>query len=133
MSKLKDFELDEFRKRSVSRANKAVKNFVGENTSILKENLEKLCVALDNKENAIAGQLSYQLSTMAPLYHRSDITNMAEFLCKVLQNKNFIGVDEVYKLFKDNFAELASVTTVQPEIEQKILIRTRETLAKLSS
>lgn len=125
--------MDEFRKRSVSRANKAVKNFVGENASILKENIEKLCIALENKDNAIAGQLSYQLSTMAPLYHRSDITNMAEFLCKVLQNKNFVGVDEVYKLFRDNFTELASLTAVLPELEQKILIRTRETLAKLSS
>lgn len=130
MNKLEESELAEFKRKSVLRANREIENFVGHNAVLLKESIDELCIALNQKDYAVAGKLSYRVSTMAPLYDRSDVTNMAIFLCKVLQSENFIGVYEVYKLFSDNFAELMTVKVVQPEMEQRILIKTRETLAK---
>lgn len=131
MNKLKDLELAEFKRRSILRAGRELEGFVGHNAILLKESIDELCSALNKKDNAVAGKLSYRISTMAPLYGRSDVTNMANFLCKVLQNEDFIGVYEVYKLFSDNFTELMTVKVVQPEMEQRILVKTRETLAKL--
>lgn len=131
MNKLKDLELAEFKRRSILRAGRELEGFVGHNAILLKESIDELCIALNKKDNAVAGKLSYRISTMAPLYDRSDVTNMANFLCKVLLNEDFIGVYEVYKLFSDNFTELMTVKVVQPEMEQRILVKTRETLAKL--
>lgn len=131
MNKLNDLELAEFKRQSILRANREVEGFVGHNTVLLKETVDELCIALNKKDNAVAGKLSYRVSTMAPLYDRSDVTNMADFLCKVLKNDDFSGVYEVYKLFSDNFTELMTVKMVEPEMEQRILIKTRETLAKL--
>ncbi len=133
MNKLKNFEIEAIRKRSVEKANRAVKNFVEENSNILKDTIDKLCDALSKKDAANAGRLSYQISTIAPLFYRHDLTNMADFLCKILGNKSFKDVDEVFALFKSNFTELGAVKTVEPEMEQRILMKTRETLAKLST
>ena len=131
MNKLNDLELAEFKRLSILRANREIEGFVGHNAVLLEQSVAELCRALNQKDNAVAGKLSYRISTMAPLFNRSDVTNMANFLCKVLQNKDFVGVYEVYKLFSENFTELMSVKMVQPEMEQKILIKTRESLAKL--
>lgn len=131
MNKLEELELAEFKRRSILRANREIEGFVGHNAVLLKESIDELCIALNKNDNAEAGKLSYRVSTMAPLFDRSDVANMANFLCKVLQNEDFIGVYEVYKLFSDNFTELMTAKMVQPEMEQRILIKTRENLAKL--
>lgn len=133
MKKINDPNLADYKRRALSRADRDVKNFVGNNLTQLKESVAELCTALNKKDTVLAGKLSYHVSTIAPLYGRSDITNMANFLCKVLKNKDFIDVYDVYKLFSDNFAELMTVVEVQSEMEQGILIKTRETLAKLSA
>lgn len=131
MNKLKDLELAEFKRLSILRANRELEGFVGHNAVLLEQSIDELCSALNKKDKAVAGKLAYRVSTMAPLYERSDVTNMANFLCKVLQNEDFHGIYEVYKLFRENFTELMTAKMVQPEMEQRILIKTRKTLAKL--
>ena len=122
--------LNILKKQAISRANKDVKQYVDENIDVLADVLNKLCDALDNRQSVVAGKLAYQLSTMALLYDRPDYENMADFLCKVLQNKDFTDVDGICDLFSSNFKYLSFSTSYKPDLEQKILIRTRESLAK---
>ena len=123
-------ELQQFKSRSITRAAQELNSYVSKNKDALKFIVIKLSNALDKKEAAVAGKLSYQLLTTAPLYGRSDIANMADFLCKILKNDDFNNVDEMFDLFNENFKELNALSAVNSEIEQKILTKTRNALVR---
>ena len=125
--------IDAFKKYAVMQANKEVNDFVANNSDLLNESVELLCVALKAKEKVIAGKLSYQLSTTAPLFGRSDIANMTDFLTKILKNPDFTDFDAIYELFRGNFMALSALDVPDSELDQKILVKTRNFLAQLRS
>ncbi len=129
---MKDDTLMKAQKKSaVIQASRDVDGFVSSNKDIFKETIKSLCAALNDKEIEQIGKLSYQLCNMAPLFSRHDMANMADFLFKILKDPGLSNKDAVYELFYDSFLKLNSVDKVDEVMEQKILIKTRNTLAEL--
>jgi hypothetical protein len=125
---LKPKELAQFRSKCIKTATENVTEFIKENHAVLAAAIEMVLSALQEKDRVLAKTTSYNLAACAASFDRPDITDVADFLYKILDSAKYDDRDDLLGVFYHAIKALKSQAKYSKEFQQDILTKLRQSL-----
>lgn len=113
--------LHKFRLECLSKADKNIHYFTSRNQKGFNEIIATAIDDLKSRDADVIMESSYKLHSAASSFRRSDISNIADLLKRMIKNKAFAGSDEVLKSFEIALIELSNLDRPSSAQEKKIL------------
>jgi len=126
--KVKPQELAKYRQKCIKTATENVSEFVKENAAVLDAAMDVVLSALQDKDRVAAKGTSYSLAACAASFDRPDITDVADFLYKILTNSKFDDRDDLLDVFFQALKALKSREKFDQKFEQNVLTKIRQRL-----
>lgn len=113
--------LHKFRLECLAKADNNIHYFISRNQKSFHEIISTAIEDLKSRDADVIMESSYKLHSAASSFRRPDISNIADLLKRMIQNKVFARSDEVLESFETALLELSNLDRPSPAQEKKTL------------